>query len=246
MKEGVVAVIPARWGSTRFPGKALVRLGGVPILARVIERVRASVRVDGILVATDDERIRDAARSFGVEARMTSPDHACGTERVAEVAARLEQSVIVNVQGDEPFLEPEAIDAAVDALSEDPEAAAATVAFPTSDAALLTDPNRVKVVFDDAGRALYFSRAPIPWNREGGGCTAGHVHVGLYVYRRAFLLEFVRMPAGRLEALERLEQLRILESGRRIRVVTGPWESPGIDVPADLEAAEKRLSRSGG
>src|SRR5258706_1815774 len=215
----VVVVIPARYGSSRLPGKPLVSLGGKPMIQRVYERAKLAQRADRIIVATDDERIVRAVLGLGGEARRTRPDHRTGTERVAEVAAHESGDVFVNVKGDEPLLDPAAVDTAVGALLEEPQAAIATVATPIKIPADIMDPNVCKVVLDFDENALYFSRAPIPWVRD----TAGHVqarhlkHLGLYVFRRDALLEYPTLPQGELERVEQLEQLRWLENGLKIR-----------------------------
>src|ERR1700738_2393400 len=219
----VVVVIPARYGSSRLPGEPLVSLGGKLMIQRVYERAKLAKRADRVIVATDDERIVKAVQGFGGEARMTRADHRTGTERVAEVAAHESGDVFVNVQGDEPLLDPAAVDTAVGALLEEPQAAIATVATPIKIPADIMDPNVCKVVLDFDENALYFSRAPIPWVRD----TAGHVqarhlkHLGLYVFRRDALLEYPTLPQGELERVEQLEQLRWLENGWEIRVGGG-------------------------
>lgn len=241
-----VALIPARWQAARFPGKPLVAIAGVPMLHRVIDGARRSKRVREVIVATDDPRIADACASFGARCVMTRASHATGTDRIAEVAAELSDDVIVNVQGDEPLIEGFVIDALVDALAADPDVPMATVAHAASDAAL-ADPNRVKVVLDRKGRALYFSRAPIPARRDASGAHAPTLqHVGLYAYRRAFLLELVRLPQTPLERSEALEQLRALEHGHPIRVaLVEGWRSVPVDVPEDVARVEAALRESG-
>lgn len=243
----VLAVIPARYASARFPGKALVSLGGKPMIQRVWERVRQASSPDAILVATDDERIRSAVMAFGGEAVMTRADHRSGTERVAEVAAgRSDAELIVNVQADEPLLEPAAIDAAVEALRSNTDVHVATLAVPIGNPAEIMDPNVVKTVLDFDGNALYFSRAPIPWVRDRAGPVhAKHLkHLGLYAFRRDALLEFDTFPVGDLERIEQLEQLRWLENGYRIRVVETEYDSIGVDTPEDAARVEQLLAKS--
>lgn len=241
----VVVVIPARYGSTRLPGKPLVSLAGKPMIQRVYERARMAHRVDRVIVATDDERIVKAVEKFGGEARMTRPDHRTGTERVAEVAAHVEGGVFVNVQGDEPLLDPVAVDTAVAALLEEPAASIATVATPIKTPADIMDPNVVKTVLDFDGNALYFSRAPIPWVRD----TASKVqvrhlkHLGLYVFQRDALLEFPTLPQGDLERIEQLEQLRWMENGWKIRVAEVEHDAVSVDVPEDVARVEKLLQK---
>jgi 3-deoxy-manno-octulosonate cytidylyltransferase (CMP-KDO synthetase) len=240
----VLAVIPARYASTRFPGKPLAPLAGKPMIARVWERVRQASSVSGVIVATDDERIRSAVQEFGGEAIMTRPDHRSGTERVAEVAAlRKDVEIFVNVQGDEPLIEPAAIDQAVGALQADEQVRVDTLAAPITNPADIMDPNVVKAVLDFDGNALYFSRAPIPWVRDRGGPVhARHLkHLGLYAFRRDALLDFPTFPQGDLERAEQLEQLRWLENGYRIRVLETEYDSIGVDAPEDILRVEQLL-----
>lgn len=241
----VVVVIPARYGSTRLPGKPLVSLAGKPMIQRVFERAKLAQRVDRVIVATDDERIVKAVEAFGGEARMTRAEHRTGTERVAEVAAREPGDVFVNVQGDEPLLDPNAIDAAVNALLDEPLASISTVATPIKTPGDIMDPNVVKVVLDFDGNAIYFSRAPIPWVRD----TANKIHVnywkhlGLYVFQRDALLEYPTLPQGELERIEQLEQLRWMENGWKIRVAEVEHDAVSVDVPEDVARVEKLLQK---
>jgi 3-deoxy-manno-octulosonate cytidylyltransferase (CMP-KDO synthetase) len=241
----VVVVIPARYGSTRLPGKPLVSLNGQPMIQRVYARAKSARRVDRVIVATDDDRIVKAVNSFGGEARMTRADHRTGTERVAEVAAYVEGDVFVNVQGDEPLLDPVAVDTAVAALLEDPGAAVATVATPIKIPGDIMDPNVVKVVLDFDDNALYFSRAPIPWVRDTGNTIqVRHLkHLGLYVFQREALLEYPTLPQGELERIEQLEQLRWMENGTKIRVAEVEHDAISVDVPEDVARVEKLLQR---
>jgi 3-deoxy-manno-octulosonate cytidylyltransferase (CMP-KDO synthetase) len=238
-----VGIIPARWAASRFPGKPLVPVAGVPMIRRVWEGARSAKRLREVWVATDDERIAEACRAFGAPVALTAASHATGTDRVAEVARGLDDDVLVNVQGDEPLIEGFVIDAAVAALEEAPEAAMSTLVH-EADPGARDDPNRVKVVLDRRCFALYFSRAPIPALRDAGTPPPRlWQHVGLYAFRREFLLDFVALPHGELERAEALEQLRALEHGFRIRaaVVEG-WRSVPVDVPADVERAERALA----
>jgi 3-deoxy-manno-octulosonate cytidylyltransferase (CMP-KDO synthetase) len=241
--EKIVVVIPARYGSTRLPGKPLVSLAGQTMIQRVYERAKAAQTVDRVIVATDDERIVRAVETFGGEARMTRPEHRTGTERVAEVAAHVEGEVFVNVQGDEPLLDPVAVETAVQALLEEPRAAVATVATPIRTPNDIMDPNAVKVVLDFDGNALYFSRAPIPWVRDTASkMEVRHLkHLGLYVFQRDALLEYPTLPQGELERIEQLEQLRWMENGWKIRVAEVEHDAVGVDVPADVARVEKLL-----
>jgi 3-deoxy-manno-octulosonate cytidylyltransferase (CMP-KDO synthetase) len=241
-----LAVIPARYASTRFPGKPLVALAGKPMIERVWERVRQAESLSGIVIATDDERICNAVKAFGGEAVLTRSDHRSGTERVAEVAAmRKDVEIFVDVQGDEPLIEPAAINQAVEALRSNAETSVATLAVPIGNPADIMDPNVVKAVLDFDGNALYFSRAPIPWVRDRGSPVhARHLkHLGLYVFRREALLDFPTFPQGDLERIEQLEQLRWLENGCRIRVVETEYDSIGVDVPEDIARVEQILGK---
>ncbi len=243
----VLAVIPARYASSRLPGKPLVPLAGKPMIQHVWERTRRATKVSRVVVATDNERILRAVQEFGGEAVMTRSEHRSGTERVAEVAASAigrDAETFVNVQGDEPLIEPAAIDAAVEVLLEDPDARVATLAVPITTPAEVMDPNVVKVVLDFEDNALYFSRAPIPWVRGDGNRSvqARHrKHLGLYVFRREALLEFETFPQGDLERIEQLEQLRWLENGYRIRVAETTYDSVSVDVAEDVPRVEKLL-----
>ena len=241
----VVVVIPSRYAATRLPGKPLVNLAGKPMVQRVYEQAKLAQTVHRVLVATDDQRIVDAVQAFGGEVRMTRSDHRTGTERIAEVAAHETGDVFVNVQGDEPLIDPVAIDTAVAALLEDPPAQVATVATPIRHVPDIMDPNIVKAVLDFDSNALYFSRAPIPWVRD----TQQKVHVkywkhlGLYVFQRDALLEFPTLPQGELEKIEQLEQLRWLENGWRIRVAEVEHDAVSVDVPEDVTRVEKLLQK---
>ena len=239
MVEAVI-VIPARYGSTRFPGKPLAPLWGKPLIQHVYERALQSERGGRVIIATDDPRIAAAATSFGAEAAITRTDHPSGTDRVAEVASGLDADLIVNLQGDEPLVDPAAIDAAVEPLAADASIPMGTLCAPIEETADLANPHVVKVVVDRAGFALYFSRLPIPFVRDGHADAGRYRHIGLYVYRREFLLKLADLSPTPLEQAEKLEQLRVLEHGHRIRVVLVPKASPGIDTPADLAALESR------
>jgi 3-deoxy-manno-octulosonate cytidylyltransferase (CMP-KDO synthetase) len=205
------------------------------MLQHVYERVTQARYLASTIIATDDERVFEAARAFGARVRMTRPDHISGTDRVAEIAAAETAEIIVNIQGDEPLIDPAAIDAAVLPLVHEADVQMATLKKRIEDPREITDPNVVKVVTDHAGDAIYFSRCPIPYNRDGTGTTPVYKHIGLYVYQRDFLLGYSTLPVGPLETAERLEQLRALENGFRIRVTETEYESLGVDTPADLE-----------
>ncbi len=236
----VVIVIPARYASTRFPGKALAELWGKPLIQHVYERALQAGCSNRVIVATDDERIAAAAEGFGAEVAMTAPEHESGTERVAEVAGRIEGELIVNVQGDEPLIDPGAIDAAVAPLAADPAIPMGTLCCPMEDVGELANPNVVKVVVDGEGFALYCSRLPIPCVRDGGAEATRYRHIGLYVYRREFLLELAGLEQTPLEQAEKLEQLRALEHGHQIKVTAVASAWPGVDTPEDLERLRGR------
>lgn len=236
----VLGVIPARYQSSRFPGKALALLDGKPIVQHVFERASLSRYVTDLVVATDDERIYKAARSFGAPVRMTRSDHPSGTDRVAEVTSATNAQLIVNIQGDEPLIDPAAIDAATLALLGDSSLVMSTLKKRIEHPDEITNPNVVKVVTDLSGNAIYFSRNPIPYNRAGGATY--FKHIGLYVYRRDFLLAYSSLPVGPLEKVECLEQMRALENGYPIRVVETEYESLGVDTPEDLEQVSRLFS----
>jgi 3-deoxy-manno-octulosonate cytidylyltransferase (CMP-KDO synthetase) len=241
----VVAIIPARYGSTRFPGKPLARIGTKPMIQHVYESTATADLVHRTLVATDDPRILDAVRAFGGEAVMTSKDHLSGTDRLAEVAGGLQAEWVVNVQGDLPFIQTETIRKSVDCLVRDPAVPMATARTPITSEREFLNPNVVKVVTDQQGFACYFSRAPIPFHREPPAEPVhwGHRHLGIYVYRRDFLMRIASMPAVDLELTEGLEQLRALYYGFRIRVADVVETGVEVDTPDDLKRAEAYWSR---
>lgn len=236
-----VIVIPARYASSRFPGKPLAMLSGKPMIQHVWERARAS-KADRVLVATDDERIFNAVKNFGGDAVMTRSDHPSGTDRIAEAVQSLDETfdLVVNVQGDEPLMPSRVIDALIDLMRSDASFEMATVAVPAVRGKLT--PDNVKVVMTTDRRALYFSRAEIPFVRTGGVAAPVYLHWGIYAYRRDVLEKFVKLPAGILENSEKLEQLRALENNLSIRVLISDLESIGVDTPADLARAEKKLA----
>lgn len=238
MGSRVVAIIPARFESTRLPGKPLADIDGKPMIQHVYERVSRSPVVARTLVATDDRRIAESVRSFGGDVAWTRSTHRSGTDRIAEVAATLDDALIVNVQGDVPFLADGVIDACIAPLNADDTAPMATVKTRLRDAESLHNPNVVKVVCDRAGNALYFSRRPLPFWRDGADdLSLAFKHIGLYGFRREFLLRFARLAPTPLEQAESLEQLRALEWGYRIRVSEVAAESIEVDTPSDLERA---------
>jgi len=251
----VAAILPARWGSTRFPGKPLHPIAGKPLIRHVWERARQARLLSRVIIATDDERIAAAARAFGAEVAMTSPDHPSGTDRIAEVARTLPGVThLLNIQGDEPLIDPALLDRLAQTLIDEPALEMATTANrfgPDEDPA---NPNAVKVVVDAAGNALYFSRSLIPFRRDSGRGGSGDGdaeppflrHHGLYGYSLPFLLRFVRWPPSPLERAEALEQLRALENGAKIRVLLTGHASVGVDTPADVATVEKQLAALSG
>ncbi len=249
----ITAIIPARYGSTRFEGKALADICGKPMIQHVYERTTSSSLVSEVVVATDDERIAAAVRKFGGRVEMTSTSHETGTDRLAEVAARIDSDIIVNVQGDEPLIEPDMIDEAIEPLTGDSSIMMSTLKSRIKTLHDFLSPNVVKVVTDWEGYALYFSRSPLPnfrdkWNdlkdeKFSSGKLLCYKHVGLYVYRREFLLQFSQMSPTYLELSEKLEQLRALENGYRIKVVETSYDSIGVDTPADLSAVVEKLRK---
>lgn len=242
-KTKVLAVIPARFASTRFPGKVISLLAGKPLVAHTYARTCEASLVSEVVVATDDDSVFEALKPFNVHVVMTRSDHPSGTDRIAEVAASSDAEIVVNVQGDEPLIDPNTIDAVVRSLLVQPDVPMATARHRIVDPVRITDPNVVKVVCSAEGHALYFSRSPIPYIRDGGepNPSCYWQHIGLYGYRRDFLLRYARMAQTELEQLEKLEQLRVLENGFPIAVVETEYESIGVDTPADLEQARARL-----
>jgi 3-deoxy-manno-octulosonate cytidylyltransferase (CMP-KDO synthetase) len=243
-----VGIVPARWGATRFPGKLLADLQGLPVIGHVLRQAEACAGLDQLLVATDDQRIADVVTAGGGRAVMTSPEHKSGTDRVAEVAAGLDRfDVVVNIQGDEPLIRPQTIQNLVAAFA-DPSVEIATIKTHLRSLEELASPHVVKVVCNALGDALYFSRFPIPFSRNsnvdlGHDTGLGFKHVGLYAYRRRTLLELARMAPSPLERAEGLEQLRFLEGGYRIRVLYTPEDSVGVDTPQDLEQIRALISK---
>jgi len=242
----ILAVIPARLGSTRLPGKPLLRETGRPLIQHVVEQVRTAKLPTRVVVATDDIRIVEAVEAFGGEAMLTRADHPSGTDRVAEVAARFTSAdIIVNVQGDEPELPGGIIDRAIEVLLADPHAPMATLATPIHDRSVFEDPGCVKAVISESGRALYFSRSPIPFHRDGPPTHGplGYLHLGLYVFRREFLLKLTTLPPSPLEKTEKLEQLRVLEAGYPIAIGVVDEPSVGVDTPDDYQRFVERWRR---
>jgi len=234
--NSATGIIPARYQSSRFPGKPLALIQGRPMIQWVYEGALSAKSLDSVIIATDDERIREAARGFGAPVVMTSPHHGSGTERVAEVAARLSTPFIVNIQGDEPLINGQMLDSLVQALRSEP-VPMVSLMRKVQDIGLLQDPNRVKVVVDNLGFALYFSRSPIPYHATNDFFH----HLGIYGYQRDFLLEFCKLAPSRLEQLENLEQLRALENGFKIKMVEVPFSTLSVDSPRDIIEVENCL-----
>ncbi len=238
-----LVAIPARWGSTRFPGKPLHLIAGKPLVQHVWERCQECKQIDDVIIATDDARIAEAAASFGAKTVLTDPDHPSGTDRIAEAAKSFpDHRVVINVQGDEPLISPALIDELARSLRDDPAVKMITAAAPIQDPAQISDPNIVKVIFDTHGDALYFSRSPLPYQRNPDAWPRSYRHLGIYGFQRSFLFQFVSWPPSRLEQTESLEQLRALENGTRIRVVLTDELSPGVDTPEQAAAIEKHLA----
>jgi 3-deoxy-manno-octulosonate cytidylyltransferase (CMP-KDO synthetase) len=244
VSKAVVAVLPARWGSTRFPGKALHPIAGRPLIQHVWERCCRAKQLSGVIVATDDMRIAEAAFAFGADVAMTSRRHKSGTDRVAEVARNLRGvSHVINVQGDEPMISPRLIDDLAATLLTEPKLEMITAANRFSPGEDIGNPNAVKVVMDKESNALYFSRAPIPHPRDGKSLVPHYRHQGIYGYSLRLLLKFVKWKPTRLEQTEQLEQLRALEHGVRIRVAVTSRVSTGVDRPEDVALVERMLSQ---
>jgi 3-deoxy-manno-octulosonate cytidylyltransferase (CMP-KDO synthetase) len=239
-KDGsrVVVIIPARYGSTRFEGKPLAIIDGRPMIQHVYQRSKEAEFVDDVIVATDDARVMNAVMEFNGKVMMTSPRHKCGTDRIAEIAERIDAEIIVNVQGDEPLISPRAIDEVVAPLKAEKNLKMCTLMKKITDQKELHDPDVVKVVTDRQGYALYFSRSMIPYPRDAEYGDA-YKHIGVYVYRKDFLLQFSKMEQTPLERCESLEQLRALENGIRIKVIETGYDSISVDRPGDLEEIKK-------
>ena len=240
----ILGIIPARYASTRFPGKPLHPIAGQSLIQRVIQRCQLAKSLSEVIVATDDERIAAEAKRF-CRVELTRANHPSGSDRIAEVAARCPGDAVVNIQGDEPLVDPAVIDAVAGALA---SAEMSTAATPIKNFAEYDNPNVVKVVFGPSGNALYFSRCSVPYAREAAGqftAGIGHKHIGIYAYRREFLLRYVTLPQTPLERTEKLEQLRALENGYTIRVWVTPHDSIGVDTPEDVKLVEEILARAG-
>ena len=241
----VVGIIPSRYASTRLPAKSLANLHGMPLVQRVYEQARQAASLSQVIVATDDERIRRAVEQFGGTAVMTSPEHRSGTDRVAEVARTLDAQIIINITGDEPLIRPEQIDQVARFLEAHPAVPMASLMTPLARREDIDNPNVVKVVVDQDGYALYFSRAPIPFTRSGGVAPTYWKHLGLYGYQRHFLLRFPHLPPSPLEQAEQLEQLRALWHGHKIKLLETAHDTIGVDTAEDLAKAEAMLANTG-
>jgi 3-deoxy-manno-octulosonate cytidylyltransferase (CMP-KDO synthetase) len=248
--QKAIVVIPARYGSTRLPGKALAEIEGKPLVQHVYDRARLSRKASDCLIATDDERIRQACERFGSKVMMTSPHHNSGTDRMAEVALKTDADVYINVQGDEPLVDPAAVDLLIGMMFENPSIKMGTLKRPIDSYEGFVNPNNARVVCDKDDYALYFSRAPIPYLTRAEFEASGKrwpvfKHIGMYSFRRDFLLEFSKMPQSALELTERLEQLRALEAGVRIKALTTNYESISIETHADLERVRALFAQGG-
>ncbi len=233
-----IGVIPARFASTRFPGKVLANIGGKPLIQHVWEKAVQCQELDEVLIACDHDDVLKAAKGFGAQAAMTDPAHPSGSDRIAEAVKDIKADMIVNIQGDEPFIDARTIDDLARLLKQDANILMGTVIKPITEASDMANPNVVKCVVDAQGFALYFSRAPIPFQREGEPAeTLGFKHLGLYAYDRDFLMEFNSWPKGALESVEKLEQLRALERGIKIKTTVTFFESIAVDTPQDLQKA---------
>jgi 3-deoxy-manno-octulosonate cytidylyltransferase (CMP-KDO synthetase) len=238
----IAVIIPARYDSTRFPGKPLRLFDGKPMVQQVYERVSLSNVVTSVAVATDDQRIFDAVCGFGGNAVMTGKENRSGTDRVAEAAAKIGldlDDIVVNIQGDQPKVHPQHIQDVVSPFKTEPDTGMSTLAFRIVKKGEITDPKDCKVTFDKRGYALYFSRSPIPCARDAGTIFDTYKHLGIYAYTKRFLETFRNLPEGRLEAIEKLEQLRVIESGYQIKVVITEHDSPEVDLPDDISRIEK-------
>ncbi len=243
-----IGIIPARYGSTRLPGKPLVQICGKPLVYWVWRQARKARSLDRVLVATDDQKVKEVVEQFGGEAVLTSPNFVSGSDRAASVARRLNYDIVVNIQGDEPLISPGAIDKLVNTLKSDRKELVATLATAIEEESELRDQNVVKVVFNQDGQALYFSRQPIPFwltngkrNLDISSLQSFYAHIGVYAFRKNFLLKFVSWKPSRLEKLEKLEQLRILENGYPIKVVKTNYRSQAVDTLKDVKKVEKKL-----
>ncbi len=241
-----IGVIPARYGSTRFPAKVLALIAGKPMIQHVWEQVSRCRKLDEALIACDHPQVFEAAKKFGAHVVMTDPNHPSGSDRIAEAVAEKAVDIIVNIQGDEPFIDPSTVDSLADCLIANPQCPMATVIKEIADEGEFQNPNVVKCVVDEQGYALYFSRSPIPFNRNSKPVVGvkRYKHLGLYAYRKEFLLQYKNWPKSALESSEQLEQLRALEHGVRIKTIVTNYESIAVDTPQDLVKAEQWFAKS--
>jgi 3-deoxy-manno-octulosonate cytidylyltransferase (CMP-KDO synthetase) len=243
----IVVIIPSRYGSTRFVGKPLANIAGKPMIQWVFEKSSQAANVTGVFVATDDKRIYHAVKNFGGQAIMTSTDNRTGTDRVAEAADKMgldPDDIVVNVQGDQPCVVPQHLEDVISPFMSDPDLEMSTLAFKIVNKNEITNPKDCKVTFDSKGYALYFSRSPIPYNRDADTVFDTYKHLGIFASKKRFLDMFRRLPEGKLEVIEKLEQLRALEHGHRMRVVVTEYDSPEVDLPEDIARIEKILTTS--
>jgi len=241
---GTTVIIPSRYGSSRFDGKPLSRIMGKPMIQHVYERCKKAENIDAVIVATDDKRITDAVLSFGGKAVMTSDDNRSGTDRVAETAEMVgldDNEIIINIQGDQPLISPQCLQEVVRPFQSEMHISMTTLAYEIVREEEITNPKDVKVTFDNSGFALYFSRSPIPFDRDGGSTFPVYKHLGVYAYTYRFLKQFRALKEGRLESIERLEQLRALEHGHKIKIVVTEHDSPEVDYPGDIPRIEELL-----
>ena len=238
----IVAIIPARYGSTRFTGKPLANIAGKPMIQWVYDKARQAASIKYVYVATDDQRIYDTVENFGGKAVMTLPENRSGTDRVAEAAEKIGlemDDIVVNIQGDQPLFDPRCLNQVVEPFLTNPDLEMSTLAFKIVNKDEITNPKDCKVTFDSKGYALYFSRSPIPCARDSNTIFDTYKHLGIYAYTRRFLENFRRLPEGKLEMIEKLEQLRALENGHRIKVVVTEYDSPEVDLPEDIARIER-------
>lgn len=241
----IIAIIPCRFGSTRFEGKPLISILGKPMIQWVYERAKASDILTDAVVATDDDRIRDCVKDFGGQVLLTATVHRCGSDRAAEASNHLgldSEDIVINIQGDQPAFDPRSLTHVVTPLRDDASVQMSTLVFKIDNPTEIQDSNCVKCVFDNNHYALYFSRSPIPYGRDQGMAVDVYKHLGIYAFRKAFLDRFASLPEGRLENIEKLEQLRAIEFGYRIKVAKTPFDSKEIDSPSDLKDLEAILN----
>jgi 3-deoxy-manno-octulosonate cytidylyltransferase (CMP-KDO synthetase) len=243
----VIGVIPARYSSTRFEGKVLANIAGKPMIQHVWERARQSLLLDDVIIACDDERVAAVAREFGARVAMTAKAHTCGTDRIAQVVNPMDVKVVINIQGDEPLLHPTMIDSVARVLLEDAQVSMATIIKRIDNPAVLNDPHVVKVVVDKNNFALYFSRSPIPFRAQNSDVAnpAYYKHIGLYGYTKDFLFTFKNLTVSALEKTEKLEQLRVLEEGYKIKAIETKYDTIGVDTPEDLDKVKEFFKKEG-